>query len=162
MADILHGIRTIGEDVASELGLELVEVQLTKEGHDWYLRFTLDKPNGISINDCELFSRRIEPSIDAEDPIQHPYILEVSSAGLDRPLLRENDYLRFTGRKVSIKLHQQLEGRGQYHGRLHGLKRAAGEVSIELEIEDGRQVTIPLAMVARAKLVPDYNFNPRR
>jgi len=155
MAGVLDRIRVIGEGVAAELGFELVQVQFLKEGGQWYLRFLLDRPGGIAINDCEQFSRRVEPLIDAADPISHQYILEVSSAGLDRPLQRETDFIRFAGRQVSIRLYEPLEGNKHFRAKLLGLSAVDGEAAAELEREDGSRVLVPLPKIAQARLIPD-------
>ncbi len=155
MAGVLDRIRVLGEGVAAELGFELVQVQFLKESGQWYLRFLLDRPDGIAINDCEQFSRRVEPLLDASDPIPHQYILEVSSAGLDRPLQRETDFVRFAGRQVSIRLYEPLEGSKRFQAKLLGLSAAEGEARVELEREDGSRILVPLPKIAQARLVPD-------
>ena len=148
-------MHALGEGVAAELGFELVQVQLLKESGQWYLRFLLDRSGGIAINDCEQFSRRVEPLIDAADPIPHQYILEVSSAGLDRPLRRETDFVRFAGQQVSIRLYEPLDGSKRFTAKLLGLSAADDEARVELEREDGSRVLVPLPMIAQARLVPD-------
>lgn len=155
MAGVLDRMRALGERVAAELGFELVQVQLVKESGQWYLRFLLDRPGGIAIDDCERFSRRIEPMIDAVDPIPHQYVLEVSSAGLDRLLQREADFRRFAGRQVSIRLYEPLDGRRRFTAKLLGLSGADGGARVELERDDGSRVLVPLARIAQARLVPD-------
>lgn len=154
MADVLRKMRLLGEQVAQELDYELVLVQLVKEDGEWYLRFSLDRQGGISIQDCERYSRRIEPLIDADDPIQYRYTLEVASAGLDRPLVRQADYIRFTGREIAIRLYEPVGGRRQWVGKLMGLTEESGGVLVDLKTDNG-QVTVPLAKIAQARLVPD-------
>ncbi len=155
MAGVLDRMRALGEGVAAELGFELVQVQFLKESGQWYLRFLLDRPGGIAINDCEQFSRRVEPLIDAADPIPHQYILEVSSAGLDRPLQRETDFVRFAGQRISIRLYEPLDGSKRFDAKLLGLSTADDGARVELEREDGSRVLVPLPKIAQARLIPD-------
>lgn len=155
MPDLHERLRKMGETVAAELGFELVMAQLAKERGEWYLRFSLDKPDGIGLDDCERFSRRIEVLLDEADPIPHRYILEVSSAGLDRPLYKEDDYARFAGRRVALKLYQPVNGRRQHAGILLGLVRSDAGAAIELETGDGR-LTVPLSQVSKARLELDF------
>ncbi|MCL6615260.1 MAG: ribosome maturation factor RimP [Firmicutes bacterium] len=155
MSEAIEKVRAIGEETAREFGYELVQVQLAKERGQWYLRFVLDKPGGIGIADCERFSRRIEPLVEAVDPVPHSYVLEVSSAGLDRPLLRAEDYRRFAGREIAIRLYEAIGGRRRFSARLLGLTDEAEGPVVELEAGDGTRLSIPLAKIAQARLVPE-------
>ncbi len=155
MAEVQGRIRNLAEDVARDLGVELVQAELVRENRSWYLRFTIDSPAGISIDLCEHFSRRIEPLLDAEDPIPHQYILEVSSAGLDRPLLRQGDYGRFAGCLVQFRFYEPIDGRRQLSGRLLGLLDEPGGPLVQIELETGAAVAVPFAKIARARLIPD-------
>lgn len=157
MSEKLQRLQAMGEQVARQLGFELVQVQLVKERGTWFLRYFLDRPGGISINDCESFSRRIDPMLDAEDPIPHSYTLEVSSAGLDRPLLKEADYERFAGRLVHLRLHEPIEGRRRWSGRLKGLEQGHDGRLAVLESEAGR-LEIPYERIAQARLIPELDL----
>lgn len=154
MADVLRRLRVLGEQAAREFDYELVQVQLVKENGEWYLRFALDRPGGIGIQDCERFSRHIEPLLDAEDPIPHRYILEVASAGLDRPLVQQKDYERFKGRQITVKLYEPVGGQRRWEGKLLGLRDASDGILVDLETKAG-QVAVPLARIAQARLVPE-------
>ena len=83
--------------IVDELGFELVDVEYVKEGSTWYLRTYIDKPGGITIDDCEVVSRRLSDILDEKDYIDEAYIMEVSSPGLGRPLKKEKDYKRSMG-----------------------------------------------------------------
>lgn len=109
--------------VLTETGYELFDLELVKEGANWFLRIFIDKtdPSGITIDDCELVSRKVEKVLDEKDPIQHAYILEVSSPGIDRPLKKDSDYEKYKGSLVDIKLYKSLEGKKLYQGLLEGL-----------------------------------------
>lgn len=155
MAVVSEKIRAMGEEVARELGYELVQVQMLTEHGQRLLRFTLDKPGGISINDCERFSRKIEPLLDAEDPIPYRYILDVSSAGLDRPLLKEQDYRRFVGRRIKVGFFAPIQGRRRGTAVLLGLVEDSDRLLVSLEMEDGTRLEVPMASISQARLVPD-------
>ncbi|NLG83558.1 MAG: ribosome maturation factor RimP [Firmicutes bacterium] len=155
MSKTMERIRVIGEEAAREFGFELVLVQLVKERGQWILRFVLDKPGGIGIADCERFSRRVEPLVEAVDPVPHSYILEVSSAGLDRPLLRPEDYRRFAGRTIDLRLYEPVEGRRRFSAKLLGLMEEAEGPAAALETADGYRLTVPLGKIAMARLVPE-------
>lgn len=157
MSEATRRLQAMGQEVAEALAFELVQVQLVKEGGTWYLRFLLDRPGGIAIEDCESFSRRIEPMLDAEDPIPHQYILEVSSAGLDRPLLKEADYTRFAGRLIQLRLYEPVQGRRRWSGRLREMVRGADGSLVVLDVDGAGQVEIPYARIAQARLVPEFD-----
>ena len=115
--------------LAAELGFELVDIEFVKEGQNWYLRFYIDKDGGIGLDDCELFSRRVETTLDELNPIEQAYILEVSSPGVDRPLKKPADFEKFKGRLIDIKLYKPQDNRKTYQGTLLGLEN--GVISIE-------------------------------
>lgn len=119
------GIETMIEEIVQEitkpLEIEIVDVEYIKEAGDYYLRVYLDKEGGISLDDCEVVSRRLSDILDKEDPIEENYYLEVSSPGLDRPLKKEKDFIRYQGRDVEIKLYKAIDGLKQFEGELLGL-----------------------------------------
>lgn len=96
-------VRAISEPIADELGYELVEVEYVKEGRNWFLRLYIDKEDGVDLDDCALFSERLEEVLDAiqPDPIPHAYYLEVSSPGAERPLVTEKDFEKAVGSFIS-------------------------------------------------------------
>jgi ribosome maturation factor RimP len=116
------------EPIIEEYKFELVDVEFVKEGPNWYLRVFADKEGGITIDDCALISRALDKKLDQEDPIDTPYILEVSSPGLDRPLKKETDFERFKGEIVDVKLYKPINKKKQFQGELQGLEN--GNVSI--------------------------------
>lgn len=125
--------REFAEKAAEPLGLEIVDTEYVKENGNRILRIFIDKEGGVATDDCERISRAVEKDLDAADPIEGAYHLEVSSAGLDRPLKRDADFERFSGRLVDIKLYQAKEGKKRYQGTLQGLQD--GIVTILLEEE---------------------------
>lgn len=132
--------------LADEMNFELVDVSLDKEGADKYLRIYIDKPEGITLNDCEAYHRAIQPQLEAYD---YDY-LEVSSPGIDRPLKKDRDFERAQGDTVEVKLFKPLDGQKLITGVLLGLD---GE-DILLECSQG-EVRIPRKAAALVKPVVD-------
>ena len=99
----------IVEELLSGSGVELVDVEYVKE-KDWYLRVFIDKPEGIGIEDCQALSERLEARLDEEDVMAEPYILEVSSPGLDRVLKKPRDFERERGKAVEVSLYEPIDG----------------------------------------------------
>ncbi|WP_343343264.1 ribosome maturation factor RimP [Terrisporobacter petrolearius] len=102
-------------------GLELVDVEYVKEGGEFFLRVYIDKEDGVSLNECELVTRALNPILDEKDPIKDNYYLEVSSPGLDRPLKKDKDFVKYQGRDVEIKLYKSIDGSKLHEGELVGL-----------------------------------------
>ena len=89
--------------IVAEYDFELVDVEYVKEGSTWYLRAYIDKPGGITVNDCEMVSRRLSNILDEKDYIEDSYVMEISSPGLGRPLKKEKDFKRSLGREVELR-----------------------------------------------------------
>ena len=107
--------------ILDEKNFELVDVEYVKEAGEYYLRIFVDKEGGISLNECEVVSRALSEILDVKDPIKDNYYLEVSSPGLDRPLKKDKDFIRYQGRDVEIKLYKPLNGSKQLEAELVGL-----------------------------------------
>ena len=103
--------------------------EYVREAGQWFLRVYIDKPEGISINDCEAVSRPLSDALDEADPIEGSYVLEVSSAGADRPLKKPAHFQQFLGAEVDVRLYRPLDGRKEYTGVLKGYD--GGDVTIE-------------------------------
>lgn len=101
--------------------LELVDVEYVKEGGEFFLRVYIDKEGGVSLNECELVTIALNPILDEKDPIKDNYYLEVSSPGLDRPLKKDKDFVKYQGRDVEIKLYKSMNGSKVHEGELVGL-----------------------------------------
>ncbi len=104
--------------IIEENRFELVDVEYVKEGADWHLQIYADKEGGINIDDCVLISRALEKKLDEEDFIKDPYILEVSSPGLGRPLKKDKDFRRNIGKKVELKLFKAVNKQKEFEGIL--------------------------------------------
>lgn len=118
------------EDIITELLMpivdafkfDLVDVEFLKEGANWFLRVYIDKPGGIAIDDCQAVSEKLSDLLDNADPIKQSYFLEVSSPGLERPLKKDSDFVRFKGQLVEVKLFQPQNGKKVFEGELVGLE----------------------------------------
>lgn len=142
-------IQGIAEPLVADLGMELVDVEYRREGHGWVLRFFIDKEGGIGVDDCAKVSREISANLEVEDLIAHAYHLEVSSPGLERPLKKKEDFVRFTDRQIRIKLRQPVGEQRVLIGTLCGLEGNA--VVLKLE-EEKEKVLIDLENISKARL----------
>lgn len=111
--------------IVDETGYELVDFEFIKEGQNWILRVFIDKEGGITIDNCETFSRKLEKLLDTEDPIQQAYMLEVSSPGIERPLKKPSDFVKYSGQTVYIKLFKAIGSKKEFYGELLGLRDGA-------------------------------------
>ncbi len=143
------------EPTAHSLGLTLWDVEYVKEGADWILRITLDKPGaltgeneGISIDDCETFHRTIDPLLDEADPIEGSYMLEVSSPGVERVLSRPEHFEACRGLEVIARCFTPVNGARVFQGKLIGLV----EDQLKLETEAG-EVSLPKKAVSKVETV---------
>jgi ribosome maturation factor RimP len=150
-AEISERVRTLAEPILAEQGLELVDVEFRRETHGWVLRLYMDKSGGIVLDDCQRVSEELGDHLDVEDLIDHPYHLEVSSPGLDRPLARPEHFVRFAGKAARITTRDDIGGRHNFRGRLAGLQGTA----VLLDLQDGQRATIPLELILRARLEPE-------
>ena len=153
--------RRIAEIVAGPLravGYRLVRVKLS-QSQEPILQVMAEKPDGtMSVEDCEAASDAISPHLDLEDPITAPYRLEMSSPGIDRPLVRESDFLRAIGHEARIELSRPLEGRKRFRGQIEAVETVEGQVAVDLKLPaegEAEEVTARLAVadIVEARLV---------
>jgi ribosome maturation factor RimP len=131
------------------LGYELVGVEFRRGRKRALLRVYIDKPDGITLDDCARVSHQVSGVLDVEDPIVEGYDLEVSSPGLDRPLFEPEHFERFAGHRVRVRMSPPVEGRRKFTGMLLGIEN--GQVRVD---EDGIERRVPLESVSAARLVP--------
>lgn len=115
---LVENILKLAKPIVEELNYELYHVEYVKENDEYYLRIYIDKPDGISLKDCEAVSRQMSDVLDVEDPIKDPYFLEISSPGLNRGLYTEEHYNRFKGRLVFVKFDKSISGKKNIKGIL--------------------------------------------
>lgn len=153
MTSIAQTIEALIEQPLQHAGYELADCQYKKEGHQWYLRVFIDKPDGILIEDCVEASRLLEAILDEQDPIKQEYTLEVSSPGIFRPLKKLEHYQRFIGSRIKVQLFEPINQRKKFIGVL---KQAQPDhIIIQTDQED---LEIPLSVVTKANLEPELKF----
>jgi ribosome maturation factor RimP len=147
-------IVALAEPVIEELGLRLVRVKVSAQSGT-ILQIMADRQSGaISVDDCAAISRRLSPLLDAHDPIPGGYTLEVSSPGIDRPLVRPSDFEDWAGFEAKIELRELIDGRRRFRGILEGYEDGEARLRIELKDYDEPQVIgLPVALIGEAKLV---------
>jgi ribosome maturation factor RimP len=164
-------VREITERVAASGGLEVVEIEMRGGGKARMLRITIDKPGGVTHEDCAILSRDVGTILDVEDAVPgDSYVLEVSSPGLDRRLSRASDYERFVGSRVKVMTRHEVNGNRHFQGVLEKFEegRLTLDVSKPREKQNKRQkknarqveagpekMEIELANVEKANLVPE-------
>ena len=151
MANLDPRIQEIIERVALRKGLELVHAEMAGGRGNAFLRIYIDKPGGVTHEDCAGVSDEVGVILDVEDLIPYRYTLEVASPGLDRALYKPSDYERFSGHQVRIRLHEAVNGQRNFRGKLIGLERE-GEPAAILEDDQGRRHNLPLRGIARANI----------
>src|SRR5215510_14674950 len=146
-------VAAIAEPVIEGLGLRLVRVKIS--GLDGCtVQIMAERPDGtMTIEDCEALSRAISPVLDVADPIDRAYRLEISSPGLDRPLVRRTDFERHVGEVVKVELAVALDGRRRYRGNLVGVDDTAARIRIEDRPEGTAEVQLPFDDMTDARLV---------
>ena len=134
--------------VVESLGLECWGVEFISQGKHSVLRVYIDSENGITLEDCEKVSRQVSGVLDVEDPIATEYTLEVSSPGMDRPLFRLDQFERFAGNMIAVKLRMAFEGKRKYQGVLKGVE--GDEVVIAV---DDHELLLPYELIDKANVV---------
>ena len=138
--------------VLEEFCFELVEVEYVKEGSNWYLRAYIDKEGGITVDDCEVVSRRMSDLLDEYDFIEDSYIFEVSSPGLGRPLKKEKDYIRSMGKELEIRTYRAINKEKEFYGIL----KAYDEDTVTIVTEKETELTFAKSDIALIRLAFDF------
>ena len=156
-------VRGIADRVAASSGLEVVEIEFRGGGKSRMLRIFIDKPAGVTHEDCANFSRELGTIIDVEDAVPGgTYVLEVSSPGLDRKLTRASDYERFAGSRVKLLTREPVNGNRHFEGRLEAFRE--GRLTLDLSAarrknrpvpDSPQKLEIELSNVEKANLVPE-------
>lgn len=137
------------------MGLELVDVECVGQGSRTVVRVYIDKPGGVTVSDCERAHVALGPALDVIDPFPHPYTLELSSPGLDRPLKRLQDYRRAVGTQVSVKLKQPIDGQWRIIGVLEEVNTQAMTMIVS-EPPPPRSIILDFSGVAEARRVVTF------
>jgi ribosome maturation factor RimP len=148
---IREQIADIAEPILDELGFELVDVEYLSKHSRWVLRIYIDKNGGVTIDDCAMVSGELGDLIDIKDIIEHEYVLEVSSPGLNRPLSKDSDFTRAVGKKIKVKMSAPQKGRRNFTGYLKEFHNR----SLSLEVE-GRLINLQRSEIEKANVVYEF------
>ena len=140
------------EPIVTGFGFELVDVEYVKEAGTWYLRAYIDKPGGITVDDCEAVSRKFSDVLDEKDYIEDTYIFEVSSPGLGRPLKKDKDFQRSLGEEVEIRTYRPIDRQKEFVGEL----KAYDKESVTIVYEDDTEQTFQRQEIALIRLALDF------
>ena len=142
----------LAEPIVAGHGFELVDVEYVKEAGTWYLRAYIDKPGGITVDDCEAVSRKFSDVLDEKDYIEDTYIFEVSSPGLGRPLKKDKDFQRSLGEEVEIRTYRPIDRQKEFVGEL----KAYDKESVTIVYEDDTEQTFQRQEIALIRLALDF------
>ena len=148
---IADRIDKIASKAAADNGVEFVHSEIVGSKRNMTVRIYIDKPEGVTLEDCSIVSRSIEDVIDADDFIPSAYVLEVSSPGLERPLFSIKDFEKFTGKKAKVKTSEAINGQANFNGRIASVEGS----EIVFEDKTNGTVRIPFDAVAKANLKVD-------
>ena len=151
MSKITERVFELAKPVVEEEGCSLWDVEYLREAGTWYLRIYIDKEGGVSIDDCERISRRLDPILDEADPIPESYVFEVGSAGADRELKRPSDFVQFMDFEIEVKLYKPLDGSKSFVGRLAGYED--GTVVLDWR---GKELRFAPAQIAQVRLYVSF------
>ena len=140
------------EPIVTGHGFELVDVEYVKEAGTWYLRAYIDKPGGITVDDCEIVSREFSDILDEKDYIEDAYIFEVSSPGLGRPLKKEKDFKRSMGEEVEIRTYRAIDRQKEFTGIL----KAYDNDTVTIAYEDDTEQVFNKSDIALIRLALDF------
>ncbi len=150
--DHLEVVTKMAEKVIESEGLSLFDIEYKKEGRRKILRIFIDNPKGVSLEDCEYVSRQLSQLLDVEEPFDEPYILEVSTPGMDRKLRHEENYSRYIGKLVKIKTAEKINGEKVFKARLINFENGV----VYLEDKKGKKSEIPYASVLEGRLEVEF------
>jgi ribosome maturation factor RimP len=151
-------VKKLVRPITAAQQFELVDVEFKREGQVQYLRVFIDKPGGITIDDCQRVSRECEIVLDVEDIIRTQYVLEVSSPGLNRPLRTREEFKRFQKHLVKIKTFRTVQGQKKFLGHIQGITDETPESPslVTIILLDGKEIQIPYALIASARLEVEF------
>ncbi len=154
-AKLREDIWRLAEPVIESEGLELVQVECLRMKTRWLIRIYMDRERGVTLDDCSEISNQLGDILDVHDLPPGPYTLEVSSPGLDRPLVRDKDFLRYQGCEVNVRLEQKVEGIRNFKGRLLQYLEEDGRKILVIEMAS-KLYRIPKDLIVKTNLV--YRF----
>ena len=157
MSKVPEMVEQLVAPIATELNLELVDVEFVKEGRDYFLRVYVDLPEGgIDIEQCVQVSERLSAILDENDPIEQNYYLEVSSPGAERPLKKESDFQNAVGKYIYVKTYEPIKDMKEFEGYLKAYNVESLDMEIKIKTRKV-QVTIEKEKIAKARLAIDFS-----
>ncbi len=150
--DVENKLEELCRPVARSMGLEVVQVQYRHESEGWVLRILVDKDVGVTVDECGSLSRELSDVLDVEDLIENHYRLEVSSPGLDRPLVSLNDFEKYAGNQINLTTKRPIDGQRNFKGQLIGVKE-----NLVLLKNNGDSHELEWSEVEHANLIPDWD-----
>lgn len=150
-------LKALLEPAVTALGFELWGIEYIVRGRHRLLRVYIDGPEGILVDDCAAVSHQVSGVLDVEDPIPGEYTLEVSSPGLDRVLFEPEQYARYTGSLLNLRLAAPIAGRRRFRGRL----KSVTDTGIVLAADDGGEQAIAFADIDKGQIEPEFSNNKR-
>lgn len=148
MEDIISSIKELAAPILADNNIELVDIEYKVEMGRRVLRFFIDKEGGITLGDCERVSREVSAILDVKDIMPHSYSLEVSSPGLDRPLVKKDDFVRYKNKKARIKTKTPIQGRRNFSIVIEGVK----DEDVVVRDSENRILEIPIENIEKARL----------
>ncbi|MGL4362288.1 MAG: ribosome maturation factor RimP [Cellulosilyticaceae bacterium] len=146
--EIVERVENYLKPITDGFNYEIVDVEFIKEGPTFYLRLYIDKEEGITIDDCKKTSRAIEAVLDENDPIEVPYVLEVSSPGLDRIIKKDTDFERFNGQVVDVKLYEAINKQK----KIQGVLKSKDSNMLVISDENDEIIEIPIKNIVQVRL----------
>jgi ribosome maturation factor RimP len=160
---VIEHVRALAARVAATYGLDIFDVQFRREAAGMVLRVRIDRPgsastaeDSVSVDDCARVSRDLSAVLDVEEIVPVAYTLEVSSPGLDRPLLRPDDYRRFAGRRAKVIVREAVDGHSFFKGRIGGVEQSDETPVIVIETDNGSRHRVPFGVITRANLEVEF------
>ena len=149
--DLKEKVRQLAGPVAAAEGMDLIHVECFKMQRRWIIRLYLDKESGVTLDDCAVVSNQLGDVFDINDLVDGQYTLEVSSPGLDRPISRDQDFVKYRGSRINIKTITKIDGVKNFHGHLVDFIEENGRKEIVVEVS-GKKYRIPKAEIIKANL----------
>lgn len=148
-SSIAEIVTDLSQPIVEDAGCELVDVEFVKEGENWFLRVYIDKPGGVTLDDCEKVSRPLNEILDEKDPISHSFYLEVSSPGVERPLKKPRDFEKAIGCTIEVRLFKAVENTKRFEGELLSFDRD----SITIKTDNNENYIFNREQIAKVKKV---------
>jgi ribosome maturation factor RimP len=149
--EIIERVKELAANYLEKNGIELIDVIYRREQGGMTLRLLVDTPQGISIAECEALNTYLGELLDKENVIEDHYLLEISSPGLDRPLISDKDFERVVGKDIYVSTYEPIESRREHEGKLIGINK--DDIVV---VSNGMSTVIPRQKIAKAKLKIEF------